>query len=185
MDCSGFSWTTSNCPSLQTICNGVFHFSLIRCCTTKRMNEIILFNAIFGLAYHVIFLSILPSAPSSEWHKRRFVSWFWTLRTKAKRTNAEGLLKVPKTMLQENSPFLYDYVSLLLLENVKEKKTFENVSRVCKNRKNEYKKFQRIPSRRNGCQFPVMTFSFFTTNQFPKLRLHSRPRMQNCTCNSG
>ena len=23
---------------------------------------------------------------------------------------------------------------------------------------------------------------FFTTNQFPKLRLHSRPRMQNCTC---
>ena len=145
------------------------------------MNEIILFNAIFGLAYHVIFLSILPSAPSSEWHKRRFVSWFWTLRTKAKRTNAEGLLKVPKTMLQENSPFLYDYVSLLLLENVKEK-TFENVSRVCKNRKNEYKKFQRIPSRRNGCQFPVMTFSFFTSNQFPKLRLHSRQRMQNCTC---
>ena len=145
------------------------------------MNEIIFFTLLFlGLAYHVIFFWVSCQVQHAEWHgKRCNVSWFWTLRTKAKRTNAEGL-KVPKTMLQENSPFLYDYVSLLLLENVKEK-TFENVSRVCEN---EYKK---IPTHSFKEWMPISSddLRFFTTNQFPKLRLHSGQRMKNYTSNLG
>ena len=100
---------------------------------------------------------------------------------KQKEQMQKGCWKYPKQCYKKTLLFFMIMCLSFYLRTLR-KKTFENVSRVCKNRKNEYKKFQRIPSRRNGCQFPVMTFSFFTTNQFPKLRLHSRPRMQNCTC---
>ena len=146
------------------------------------MNEIIFFTLLFlGLAYHVIFFWVSCQVQQAEWQgKRCNVSWFWTLRTKAKRTNAEGL-KVPKTMLQENSPFLYFMDMCLSSFSFRHKKTFENVSRVCEN---EYKKIS-THSFKEWMPISSDDLRFFTTNQFPKLRLHSGQRMQNYTSNLG
>ena len=79
---------------------------------------------------------------------------------KQKEQMQKGCWKYPKQCYKKTLLFFMIMCLSFYLRTLR-KKTFENVSRVCKNRKNEYKKFQRIPSRRNGCQFPVMTFSFF------------------------
>ena len=85
-------------------------------------------------------------------------------------------------MLQENSPFLYDYVSLLLLENVKEKKLSKMSQGCVRIVRMSIKNSNAFLQEGMDANFQWWPSVFFTTNQFPKLRLHSRPRMQNCTC---